>query len=93
MIDDPNLRQQAARIRDRALEIRLDYKRHSKEPQWPLVRKLVAEPLRELRQQVADELLRRTAERNETVPIDRDPVPDQFSEQVRKYYERLGSGQ
>ena len=56
------------------------------------VRKLVAEPLYELRQQVADELLRRTAEKNEVVPLDRDPVPEQFSEQVRRYYERLGSG-
>ena len=53
---------------------------------------MVANPLQELRQAVADELLRRTAKRNEVVPIDRDPVPDQFSEQVRRYYERLGSG-
>ncbi len=92
MIDDPQLREQAARIRDRAREIRLDFKRHSKEPQWPLVRKMVAEPLRELRQAVSEELLRRTAQRNEVVPIDRDPVPEQFSDQVRRYYERLGSG-
>jgi hypothetical protein len=27
------------------------------------------------------------------VPIDRDPVPPQFTEGVRRYYERLGSGQ
>jgi hypothetical protein len=27
------------------------------------------------------------------VPIDRDPVPPQFAEGVRRYYERLGSGQ
>jgi hypothetical protein len=92
MIEDPQLREQAARIRDQAQQIRMDFKRHSKEPQWPLVRKLVAEPLYELRQQVADELLRRTAEKNEVVPLDRDPVPEQFSEQVRRYYERLGSG-
>ena len=92
MVGDPRLREEAARIRDRASEIRRDFKRHSKEPQWPLVRKMVAEPLRELRQAVSEELLRRTAERSEVVPIDRDPVPEQFSDQVRRYYERLGSG-
>ena len=27
------------------------------------------------------------------VPLDRDPVPDRFGEAVRRYYERLGSGQ
>ena len=26
------------------------------------------------------------------LPIDRDPVPRRYSEQVRRYYERLGSG-
>ena len=47
----------------------------------------------QLRQQVAEELLRRTAERNAVVPIDRDPVPDVYAEQVRRYYEQLGSGE
>jgi hypothetical protein len=27
------------------------------------------------------------------VPLDRDPVPDNYSELVRKYYEKLGSAQ
>ena len=27
------------------------------------------------------------------VPLDRDPVPDHYSELVRKYYEQLGSAQ
>jgi hypothetical protein len=26
------------------------------------------------------------------VPIDREPVPPEYVEQVRRYYERLGSG-
>jgi hypothetical protein len=25
------------------------------------------------------------------VPLDRDPVPEKYSEQVRQYYEKLGS--
>ena len=36
---------QADEYRDRAREIRMDFKRHSKTPQWDLVRKMVAEPL------------------------------------------------
>jgi hypothetical protein len=27
------------------------------------------------------------------VPLDHDPVPDNYSELVRKYYEKLGGGQ
>ncbi len=30
---------------------------------------------------------------NSLVPLDRDPVPDSYSELVRKYYEKLGSAQ
>ena len=92
MVDDPEMRSQAARIRDRARELRREMRRHAKEPQWPLVEELIAKPLRELRRDVAEELMRRSAERNANVPIDRDPVPEQFSDAVRLYYERLGAG-
>lgn len=92
MVSDPQLRSEAAQVRDRAREIRLDYKRHSKEPRWNEVRELVADPLRELRLRVSQELMRRSAERTSLVPIDRDAVPEEFTEQVQSYYERLGSG-
>ena len=92
IVDDPELRSRAARVRDRAREVRRELRRHAREPQWPLVEELIAEPLRTLRRDVAEELMRRSAERNAIVPIDRDPVPDRFSEAVRLYYERLGSG-
>ena len=87
------VRAEAARIRDRARSFRRDFKRHSKEPKWKEVEELVAKPLHELRTRVSQELLRRSADKNALVPIDRDPVPDQFSEQVRRYYENLGSGE
>ncbi|TWU48816.1 hypothetical protein Poly51_47200 [Rubripirellula tenax] len=93
MVDDPELRSQAARIRDRARQIRIDFKRHSKEPEWNLVEEMIATPLRELKRNVSEEFVRRSAERNAAVPIDRDPVPPQFDNAVRQYYERLGSGQ
>ena len=92
MVDDPDLRAEAARIRGRAREIRAESKRHSAEPNWELVQQQVAGPLVELRDRVAEELLRRTSKKA-LVPLDRDPVPPQYSEKTRRYYERLGSGQ
>ena len=92
MVDSPELRSEAARIRDRARDVRLEFRRNSKEPQWDLVEKMIAEPLRELKRSVSEELLRRSAEKNAPVPIDRDPVPVEFTDAVQKYYESLGSG-
>lgn len=91
MVDDPELRAEAARIRDQARAIRAELKRHSKEPNWGLVRVNVAEPLVELSNRVSDELLRRNS-KQAIVPLDRDPVPPKYSEKTRRYYERLGSG-
>ncbi len=92
MVDDPELRAEAARIRDAARSIRVEMKRHSSAPNWKLVRITVAEPLVELSNRVADELLRRNS-KQALVPLDRDPVPPKYSEKTRRYYERLGSGQ
>ena len=91
MVDDPELRAEAARIRDQARSIRAELKRHARTPNWKLVRANVAEPLAELTNRVAEELLRRNA-RQAIVPLDRDPVPPKYSEKTRRYYERLGSG-
>jgi hypothetical protein len=91
MIDDPELRAEAARIRERARGIRQEVRRHSKEPEWDLVRMTIVKPLEELRQQVIEEVERRSS-KDSLVPIDRDPVPPEYSEAVRRYYERLGSG-
>jgi hypothetical protein len=92
MLSDPKLRAEAARIRDRAKAIRKEVKRHSKPPNWDLVRDMVSEPLVELQNRVASELLRQTS-KDALVPIDRDPVPPKYEARVKKYYERLGAGQ
>jgi hypothetical protein len=55
------------------------------------VRVKVAEPLVELSNRVAEELLRRSSQKA-IVPLDRDPVPPKYAEKTRQYYERLGSG-
>jgi hypothetical protein len=92
LVADPELRGQATQIRQAARELRSEIKKHAADPQWDLVNKLVAEPLRDLSKQVSDELLRKAGDRNSLVPIDRDPVPGQYSESVRRYYENLGIG-
>ncbi len=91
MLDDPELRGEVARIRDRARAVRAEMKRHSKEPKWPLVRQSIAQPLEEVLKRVAGELAKREKP-NSLRPIDRDPVPDAFIEQVRKYYQEIGKG-
>ena len=92
LLDDPEMRAEAARIRDRARGAREEFKRHSKEPDWNQLKTLVADPINELRDRIAEEVRRRESP-DALVPIDRDPVPPQFAEGVRRYYERLGSGQ
>jgi hypothetical protein len=45
-----------------------------------------------VRERIADELSRRDS--NESLaPIDRDPVPNKYSDLVKRYYETLGNGQ
>ena len=93
MIDDPDLRARAAQIRDRARNMRRDLQRGAQEPRWDLVRDLIAQPLSELKTVVEQELARRSGQSDKLVPVDRDPVPSQFEERVRRYYEQLGQGE
>ncbi|QDU41779.1 hypothetical protein Mal52_02330 [Symmachiella dynata] len=92
MVEDPALREQVATVRDRARSMRAEFRRHSKEPNWSLVESMVAQPLLELQDQLREEIAKRESP-DALVPIDRDPVPPQYREIVRRYYERLGSGQ
>lgn len=71
--------------------MRAEFKRHGKQPQWDLVKSKVMDPLIELRDMVSEELARREPDRK-LVPIDRDPVPGRYEELVRRYYQKLGSG-
>lgn len=90
MLDMDELRGEVARIRDRARAVRSEVKRHAKNPQWDMVRMEISGPLVEVRNRVAEELARRE-KADALVPIDRDPVPNKFSELVKRYYEKLGS--
>ena len=92
LLDDPEWRAEAAQVRDRVRGAREEFRRHAKEPDWNQLQGLVTKPINELRQRIGEELRRRESP-DALVPIDRDPVPPQFAEGVRRYYERLGSGQ
>ena len=91
MLDERDLRDEAARIRDRARSIRTEFTRHGKEPQWDIVKQQITNPLTELHKHLSDKLAQLKSE-EALVPIDRDPVPGRFAELVRRYYENLGGG-
>jgi hypothetical protein len=69
--------------------MRVEFKRHGKEPQWDLVTQQIIRPLTELRKRLSQELAQLESD-EAMVPIDRDPVPSRFAELVRRYYENLG---
>ncbi|MEM7785250.1 MAG: hypothetical protein AAF623_18015, partial [Planctomycetota bacterium] len=97
MVNDPDLRAEASRIRETAREIRRELKqgdkeRHSATPNWSLIRLKISQPLKQLQNAVAEELIRRTTQ-DALIPLDRDPVPVEYQDAVRQYYERLGRGE
>jgi hypothetical protein len=89
MLPERDLRDEAARVWDRARAVRAEFKRHGKEPQWNLVQSQIMDPLAELRQRVTEKLAQLQSD-EALVPIDRDPVPDRFADVVRSYFENLG---
>lgn len=89
MIDLPDLRNEAARIGELVREMRADFRRDGKEPQWDLVKLQVLEPMDRLKESLSQEIVRRESP-DSMVPIDRDPVPSQFQNLVQEYYKRLG---
>lgn len=92
MVTTPELRSQVATIRDRARQMRIDLKRHSKAPDWELVRTSIYGPMVELQQLIAEELARRAPD-DQLVPIDRDPIPEKYTDLLQKYYEELARQQ
>lgn len=92
LIDDPVLRNQVAEARERARLIRREHRQDLVKPDWAVVQLEIVRPLVEVRNRLAEELARRESS-DPLVPIDRDPVPSRFAEQVRRYYEELGRDQ
>lgn len=91
MIDKPELRDQIIQARELATQIRSDFRRRGSSPQWSLVDSKIRKPLIEVQKWVQEEL-NRLKNPDPLAPVDRDAVPRQYSDLVKRYYERLSSG-
>ncbi len=91
MLPDEDLRNSVAQVRDDARAMRIDYRRDDLPPGAATINQRITEPLVELRQRISEELAKLNRE-NPVAPIDRDPVPSEFRDLVRRYYEELGAG-
>ncbi|HEX3717167.1 MAG TPA: hypothetical protein VH595_04295 [Verrucomicrobiae bacterium] len=92
VVDSPELRNQLASVREHVAALRADYRQHGRKPDPKFLSAQVLNPLAEVRTRL-DEDLARLANVKSLVPLDHDPVPENYSEMVRKYYEKLGGGQ
>jgi hypothetical protein len=88
MVDLPDVSSEIARIRDQARALHFQL-RDGQRPDWAVITTQISTPLAEVRARVDEELLKRQS-KDALVPLDRDPVPPKYSEQVRRYYEQLG---
>ncbi|MGA2750290.1 MAG: hypothetical protein ABSG59_16060 [Verrucomicrobiota bacterium] len=92
VLDDPALRNLLGTARERVAAYRTEYRLRGSKPDTAKVRVQVLDPINEVRTRLQEQLSR-LANGNSLVPLDHDPVPDNYSEMVRKYYEKLGGGQ
>jgi len=91
VLDEQALRNQLATARERAAAMRAEFRQSRIKPKADLVRRQILDPITEVRVQLREDLARLTGT-NSLVPLDHDPVPENYSEVVRKYYEKLGGG-
>ena len=88
MLEDPELRNRVAQVRDRARAMRSEFKRHGEMPQWDLVKSQLLGEMQALQQRINQEVMKLESDRA-MVPIDREPVPEEFDSLVQRYYELL----
>lgn len=91
LLNQPELRNAAARVLDNAREMKINHERNDQAPQAQHLQMRILNPLVELRERVAEELAKRDS-KNPMVPVDRDPVPPAFRDLVKRYYQELGNG-
>src|SRR5262249_801117 len=92
VLDPPDLRYELAAVRERASVLRTQFRQSGRAPDDKYVREQILVPMTQVRVWIQQELARQQ-NANSLVPLDRDPVPDNYSDLVRKYYEKLGSAQ
>ncbi|NLT69700.1 MAG: hypothetical protein GXX91_03275, partial [Verrucomicrobiaceae bacterium] len=91
MLPQEDLRNAVGQVRDDARAMRIDFRRDNQPPGAATIQRKITEPLIELRQRLNEEIAKLNRE-NPVAPIDRDPVPSEFRDLVRRYYEELGAG-
>ncbi|WP_395752069.1 hypothetical protein [Prosthecobacter sp.] len=91
LLNNPELRNDAAKVLDRARSLRIELKRSNEAPQVAHLNTRITQPLIELRDRVVEELSKKDAGKN-LAPVDRDPVPAEFRDLVKRYYQELGAG-
>ncbi|MDQ8184044.1 hypothetical protein [Pelagicoccus sp. SDUM812002] len=89
LLEEPNVRARVSEARETAESMRRDFKRHGELPQWDMIEGQITDPLNEVRAWLAEELIR-TQGSDTLQAIDRDPVPEEYNNIVRSYYESLG---
>lgn len=89
VVEDPEAQSAVARARNASRELRKDFKRHSLEPGQAALEEGVLRPLTEAAQRL-DVRLRELDRKDPLAPVGRDPVPERYSEIVRRYFEELG---
>ncbi len=92
VLDQPDLRNQLATVRERVGALRTDFRENGRAPSGEVLRNQVVAPLAQVRVWLQRELELRENPQG-MVPLDRDPVPENYSELVRRYYEKLGSAE
>jgi hypothetical protein len=89
VVTDPEAQSAVARARRAGIEMRKDFKRHSKEPDQARIENEILRPLAEAATEL-DARLRDLDREDPLAPVGRDPVPDRYAEIVRRYFEELG---
>ena len=92
VVEPADLRNQLATVRERVSAMRAEFRQSQRQPDVNVVREQIIAPLTQVRVWLQDELARRENS-DSLVPLDRDPVPDKYTELVREYYRKLGNGQ
>lgn len=90
VLEDPELRNELASVRERVAAMRAEFRESGRRPSEEVLKHNIVKPLSEVRVWLRQELARRETPEG-LVPLDRDPVPETFSELVRQYYENLGT--
>lgn len=88
-VDVPEARDALSRARSAARDLRRDVKRNSQLPSQAIVQEKILPSLMEAEKQI-DRALSEIDRKNPLAPVEHDPVPDSYSEIVRRYYESLG---